>query len=222
MDFMRSGLFMPLLRSCVLKPAPVRIYPVKLLYNICMRPSEIQEIAETVKASAPCRMLVFGLGNDSSFWNMLNRGGDTLFLEDSAIWRDRITSIDPGLEVCLVKYGTYLGQWRDLLDRPRDLEMDLPSKVTENRWDIILVDAPQGYRAQNPGRMKSIFAASLLRRSDSSVFIHDCNRTVETVYSDSFLGEEFTLVGRLRHYRSNSHIDAGMRNDPFAAPEDGA
>ena len=82
---------------------------------------------------------------------------------------------------------------------------DLPDEVLSLAWDVILVDAPQGFRHSTPGRMKSIYTAAVLgrRATDVEVLVHDCDRTVERVYSDRFLGPDRMLsqIDRLRHYR---------------------
>lgn len=147
-------------------------------------------------------MLVFGLGNDSAYWRRVNRGGRTVFIEDHPLWLERVPGKDPLIEAYLVEYGTERHQWREMLNDPASLPMYLPSEVLEDEWDVVLVDAPNGMRDSSPGRMKSIFIASVLRADDSDVFVHDCNRPVEMAYSERYLGNRAfrCQVGRLRHY----------------------
>ena len=203
MDLLRRTLFKPVFDSCVRTPDLFRITSMKVLYNFCMRPEEIMKIADTIKEKAPCRMLVFGLGNDSGFWTRINSGGRTVFLEDNRAWMERITSMDDSIEAYPVKYGTRLRQWKELLKSPDDLDMDLPEEVVSVEWDIVLVDAPKGCRENSPGRMKSIYTAADIGISGTDVFVHDCNREIERVYCDEFLGERnlYLQVSRLRHYR---------------------
>ncbi|OPL18059.1 MAG: hypothetical protein AVO35_07855 [Candidatus Aegiribacteria sp. MLS_C] len=202
MDLLRRTVFVPVMESCVRRPDRPRTTTMKLLYNICMRPSEIRLITRILKKRGPCRFLVFGLGNDSTYWRKVNRGGRTVFIEDDPVWLQRVTGEDPIMEAYLVEYGTERHQWRELLDRPASLPVLLPSGILEDEWDVVLVDAPNGMRQSSPGRMKSIFIASVLRADDSDVFVHDCNRPVEMAYSERYLGNGAFLgqVGRLRHY----------------------
>jgi glucuronoxylan 4-O-methyltransferase len=81
--------------------------------------------------------------------------------------------------------------------------MNLPESVERTRWDIVLVDAPEGWDETTPGRMKSIFLASQLVAADGDVFVHDCDRQVERAFCDRFLKPEnlFAEVESLRHYR---------------------
>lgn len=47
-------------------------------------------------------------------------------------------------------------------------------------WDVIIVDAPCGWHPDCPGRMQSIAtAAHLTIPGRTSVYVHDCQRTVE-------------------------------------------
>jgi Polysaccharide biosynthesis len=163
-------------------------------------------MAVTIKRKAPCRLLIFGLGNDGLFWHKLNRGGVTVFLEDNLDWYNKITSRSYYLNAFLVNYHTKRGDWRVLLDSPALLEMTLPERVENEAWDIILVDAPQGTSDQTPGRMKSIYLASRLVKNLGDVFVHDCHREEEVVYSTTFLKKENLVTeikspgGFLRHY----------------------
>lgn len=58
--------------------------------------------------------------------------------------------------------------------------------MTEH-WDVILVDAPEGYRDHHPGRQQSIFLASRLARPGTTVFLHDAERTVESLCAARYL-----------------------------------
>ncbi len=53
--------------------------------------------------------------------------------------------------------------------------------------------------------MQSIYSAALLAREsgDTDVFVHDCDRRVERVYSNKYLGDSDLVeqVDTLRHYR---------------------
>ncbi len=196
----------PSLELARLWPSYFLIYVMRKLNEIHLSEDLLQLIAVTIKRKAPCRLLIFGLGNDSLFWNRLNRGGVTVFLEDNPAWYNKVTSRSIGLTAFLVNYHTKRGDWRVLLDSPALLEMTLPDQVEDEKWDIILVDAPQGTSDQTPGRMKSIYLASRLVKNLGDVFVHDCHREVEDVYSTAFLKKENLVTeikspgGFLRHY----------------------
>ena len=203
----------------------VRIWPSHLALSLVRRLNGIQLTAEqlkaistTIKDKAPCKLLVFGLGNDSVFWHSLNRGGITIFMEDSDDWFHRITKSSKELMAFLIKYNTRLTDWKILLESPSLLEMDLPDQVNEEDWDIILVDAPAGFKDQTPGRMKSIYYSSKLIKKSGDVFVHDCDREVENVYCNRFLKKENLKIeikgigAFLRHYHITSDCDVNTRN----------
>jgi uncharacterized protein (TIGR01627 family) len=169
---------------------------------------EYSLLLETLGKKAPCNFLVFGVGNDSKLWLEINKNGRTVFLEDSEFWLNKIRASFPLLEGYLVFYNTKRSEWKKRLAKDQQsgaLMLDLPSSIKDVAWDIIFVDAPCGYSDQTPGRMKSIYTASELAKNNYSVdvFVHDCDRTVEQVYSDTFLKKENMIiqVQRLRQYR---------------------
>lgn len=162
-------------------------------------------VHDVVVARAPCDLLVFGVGRDSTLWLDANRGGRTAFLEDVAEWADYARREIPGIRVHDVRYRTLRIFWHVLKHLPERLMMrGLPREVTEREWDVVLVDAPRGTRWYRPGRMKSIYTASVLADpSGGDVFVHDCHRRVEREASDRFLGSGRLVAqaGSMRHYR---------------------
>ena len=81
--------------------------------------------------------------------------------------------------------------------------MDLPAIIRETKWDCIFIDAPMGMsdKPQVPGRMQSIFEASVLADEDTDVFVHDCDRYVENVYSKTMFSRVIKDLTKLRHVK---------------------
>jgi len=167
--------------------------------GIQLKPVELMKISRAVSEFESCRMLIFGLGHDSPFWCMTNRGGRTVFLEDLLPWYEQICSRYPDMEAYLVSYSNNITQWEELLDHPERLAMDLPPEVSRASWDVILVDGPRGekYTSEIPGRMSSIYEASRLVGKNGYVFVHDAERTVENAYARRFLGDNH-LIEKIR------------------------
>lgn len=172
------------------RPATPLLALVKRFYEIQLSADQLKLIATTVKAKKGCRLLIFGMGNDSAFWSRLNRNGMTVFLEDNEQWHQRITERVKGLTSVLVSYNTRITDWKMLLESPSLLQMTLPDEVEKEAWDVILVDAPDGSNDRTTGRMKSIALASRLAGDPGTVFVHDCEREVENSYCNRFLKEE--------------------------------
>ena len=75
------------------------------------------------------------------------------------------------------------------------LSLDLPDIVRNTKWDIILVDAPAGWGDKHPCRMKSIYEAYNLPKSQNvDIFVHDSERKIETQYCNYFLDPNFKLI----------------------------
>ncbi len=165
-----------------------------LLTNAQLEVGELRPIMTTIAERPGCALLVFGCGHDSLLWERINRGGTTVFLEDNPDWA---ASARAGLATATVhdvRYGTKLADWRRLLDCPSELEMDLPPEVASRRWDVILVDGPAGHDDAQPGRMKSIYAASRLVAPGGRVFVHDSERPAERAFASRYLGDDRLLM----------------------------
>ena len=161
----------------------------------------MRPIVEAIQSIPGCSLLVFGCGNDSAFWERVNKEGTTLFLEDDPGWASEIGSRLKHAQVCLVEYGTELDQWESLLQRPESLALDLPEELAGQRFDVIVVDGPAGHDRHleltgnvAPGRMQSIYMASQLVAPGGYVFVHDCDRPVEQRYATEFLGAQRLFV----------------------------
>jgi len=179
--------------------------PPTILAEAQFEAQELEPIVAAIRSRPKCRLLVFGCGNDSLFWETLNADGETAFIEDDPKWAKAAAERISTSPVHLVSYGTQLGQWRALLDMPRALELDLPLELKLRKWDVIIVDGPDGHQPFSSGRMKSIYAASCLVAPGGIVFVHDCEREVEATYSAKYLADgrvEVTVRGRglLRGY----------------------
>lgn len=145
--------------------------------------------------------LVFGTGHDTPLWRYANRTGKTLFLENNSKW------INPeDKDVIKVTYTTKRAWHKKLLEEYHNgifdnLKMNLLNEVKETKWDCIFVDAPVGTTDKKPGRMQSIFTASILANKDTDVFIHDCDRIVEDIYSKAMFPTIIKDLTKLRHVK---------------------
>jgi len=167
--------------------------------GIQLKMAELLKIIHAIEEFEACRLLIFGLGNDSSFWNAVNKKGRTLFLEDYEPWFEKITHEHPELEAHKISYPGNITQWQELMDKPEKLEIELPSGIANQEWDVILVDGPRGHNLmpETPGRMSSIYMASKLHAKGGYVFVHDAERFIESGYAEKYLGKDH-LVGKVR------------------------
>ena len=200
----KSVTAVPAFKAYQVLPCKSTLHVLRKTHNIQMTASEMSGIIAAIRAKPNCRLLVFGVGNDSPLWAWINRNGKTVFLEDSVEWTNIVKARNPSLTILNVKYSTRADEWRDLFDRPDRLTMEFPAEVKENDWDVVIVDAPVGWYDSSPGRMQSIFMSKQLAVAGGDIFVHDNDREIEQKYCDHFLRREKLMseVGLLRHYRN--------------------
>lgn len=175
-------------------------------------------IYDAIKFKAPCNFLVFGVGRDTELWLSVNNGGNCLFLEDSGKWMrtlQREYNHLGKINMMKVKYNSDVREASSMLEKYKNgntsiFDMNLPDEVINTKWDVILVDGPFGKvpkegEKSSTGRMKSIYAVYELLKGFNiitDVFIHDCEREVESSYCDFFFGDDFEIIDNsLRVYK---------------------
>ena len=164
------------------------------LAGVQLEAQELRPIVAAIQKRPGCALLLFGCGNDSPFWEALNRGGTTAILEDNSRWADAVRTKLSAATIHSVSYGTCAVDGLSLLDHPDRLAMELPPAIADRCWDVILVDGPAGYADDKPGRMKAIYAASNLVAPGGDVFVHDCERPVEKAYAERYLGNDRLVI----------------------------
>jgi len=144
--------------------------------------------------------LVFGTGHDSNLWRLANSEGLTTFLEHNKKWISNHT------DIIKITYTTTISAADQLLEEYRsgnhkNLEIYLPEIVQNTKWDCILVDSPEGFNKKSIGRMQSIYTARKLANKKTNIFIHDCDRYVEDLYSKEFFTKQVKQFTKLKHFK---------------------
>ncbi len=170
----------------------LKIFFLRLKYRgVQLRYPELKLLIKAIAEFPNCRLLVFGLGNDSLMWQEVNQGGKTVFLEDNDQWFSKFMGSDKaaahGIEAYKIDYPYRMTEWQSLLDQPEKLALEMPTPIAKADWDVILVDGPEGGIV---GRMSSIYMSTLLAKKGGYVFVHDCERPVEKAYTDRYLKKE--------------------------------
>ncbi len=88
------------------------------LDEVQLHPTELRPIVTAIGERPGCSLLVFGCGRDSVFWEQINRGGTTAFLEDNREWLELARSRLTTAETHLIQYGTRRSDWADLINAP--------------------------------------------------------------------------------------------------------
>lgn len=157
----------------------------------------VAEIQRVRSLRGSCNLLVFGVGFDSVFWNNVNVGGHTVFLEDNTEWAAYVKEQAPTLNIYRVTYSTQLGRdddkylaadsWKNLTLRIHSLNASID--ILSTSWDIVIVDGPGGYHKGEPGPIQSLYAATeLTRPAHALTVVDDCERQVVRTYADLFYG----------------------------------
>jgi uncharacterized protein (TIGR01627 family) len=177
----------------------------KELLNYLSKPERLQLTREEYQYVGDhlgnINFLVFGTGEDSIYWRLKNKLGKILFLEYDDTFIDKTHT-----DIIKLNYTTKLEDADFLLEEYKNknfknLMLDLPNEVMKVKWDAIFVDSPTGYDSSCPGRMQSIFMASILSSETTDVFVHDINRKVENLYSSVMFKRTVNEFSRLRHVR---------------------
>ena len=89
--------------------------------------------------------------------------------------------------------------------------MELPDYVWQTNWNFIFVDAPRGNKGYCPGRMQSIYTASLLATKSTGlvkILAHDYNRKVEKKYCNKYFGKNYLrrVVRKMAYFKIRNGV----------------
>lgn len=168
---------------------------VKIPTNGLMSHSEYEYIISLAKNK---KILIFGTGNDTLLWK--NISSYSIFLEHDINW---ITKEDKN--IYLIEYNSLIDNYEDSLKKLKNGEtnhllVNLP-EVCYDKWDVILVDAPTGFKKGQHGRSQSIYSSYILADYDTNILIHDYNRQLEKSFSDYLFGNPIKSIERLAHFK---------------------
>lgn len=88
------------------------------LLGIQLSAQQMKRITRDVSSWRSCNLIVFGLGNDSLYWQAINRRGKTVFLENHPGWFEAVTRRHRMLDAHLVAYHSSMENWESDLHRP--------------------------------------------------------------------------------------------------------
>ncbi|XP_019244606.1 PREDICTED: probable methyltransferase At1g27930 [Nicotiana attenuata] len=190
--------------------------PTEQHHNL-LTEKEIKFLYNLVSRKSPCNILVFGLETQySAQISTINKGGVTVFLEDNPEKIKTINATDHSntTRIYKIEYQTVARDAYELLKHarrnqkncyPQDLQMysskrckfmslvtNIPKEVYELKWDLVIVDGPDGDKPESQGRMVAIYIASVLARrskknNGTHVLVHDIDRMIEKWFSWEFL-----------------------------------
>jgi hypothetical protein len=177
-----------------------------------MEEDEYMHFMTYVRDHAPQRLLIWGLGADSLVLNLLNYGGETLFLEPDQEWIDIMKQTYAGQSLHVAHFeekafNTTVDTYHEFLLDPYRADNVGPLEA-QLCWDTVLVDSPIGSESDPTkyvGRAVPMYTAladidrckregKYTADAEVSVFVHDCTRPLEDEVSSTLFTAE-----RLQH-----------------------
>ena len=149
-----------------------RVLTARRFYNkrCQMRHSQIEWIIRQAGKRMGGKVLFFGSGYDSLMWSKIC---DVTFLENNNKWYRRLYD-DPrnqGIQCYLVTFDTRVSNWQEDLAAKR--LNTLPPEIANSKFDVIIIDGPNGNRQSAPGRVSPILHAKRLLRRRGAIFVDD-------------------------------------------------
>jgi glucuronoxylan 4-O-methyltransferase len=124
------------------------------------------------------KMLVFGLGYDSKMWYEGNNK-NTYFIENKKEYIDLNLNDIPMNNIINYQYNTSVEKSFKLTDN-EIIKYEIPDKLKKlSPFDIIIIDGPEGYSNQTPGRLIPCYWATLLSKKGTIIYIDDSRRHLE-------------------------------------------
>ncbi|KAK7411000.1 hypothetical protein VNO78_02302 [Psophocarpus tetragonolobus] len=203
--------------------------------NSTLTEKEFKVLSNLVALKSPCNLLIFGFQPQYLTLSSMNAAGSTIFLDDDYhhdMMIGKVTTNSYNTRTYKLGYSVPSKKAYNLLKHARQNQVcapnptviqkskcklalrNLPLEVYEKKWDIIVVDGPKGNSPESPGRMGSIYTASVLARAlnvyDVDVIVHDVDRMIEKWFSWEFLCHDnlFYSKGKLWHFRITHHFNS--------------
>lgn len=175
-----------------------------------MEKEEYLFFMQYVRDHAPQKLLVWGLGVDSIVLDLLNYGGETLFLEPDQNWIEILQEAAPGQTLHVVNFdentfNTTVASYQEFLASPHRADTIGPLQG-QPCWETVLVDSPMGGTgtatpSADVGRAVPMYTAladftrcktegRYPENREVSLFVHDSNRPLEDNVAQALFGTD--------------------------------
>jgi hypothetical protein len=136
----------------------------------------IKDVFKNIKEDS--KMLVFGLGYDSKMWyEGCNK--NVFFVENNDKYIELNIKKIPLDNIIKYDYKTTCASSEHLTDN-EITGFIIPQKIEERGpYDIIIIDGPEGYTPEKPGRLIPIYWATKLTKPGTLIYIDDSKRPLE-------------------------------------------
>ena len=139
------------------------------------------------------KMLVFGLGYDSKMWYE-GTNKNTYFVEDKEEYIQLNINDVPASNIIKYEYTTMCKNIMAMTDSELK-KCNVPEKLLELApFDIIIVDGPEGWSGDKPGRLIPCYWASLLSKKGTIIYVDDSCRAVENYCIHKFFPSNISEI----------------------------
>jgi len=136
----------------------------------------IDDVFSNIKANT--KMLVFGLGYDSMMWYKGNNK-NTFFVENNDKYIQLNSKYIPSDKIIKYDYKTNCISSQELTESEIQ-KFEIPEKILQNApFDIIIIDGPEGYSPEKPGRLIPCYWSSLISKQGTLIYVDDSSRVLE-------------------------------------------
>lgn len=125
------------------------------------------------------KVLIFGMGHDSILWYKANNSKNIFFVESDENYINLNSEINKK-NIIKYKYKN-INVFKSLKNEIDPSVYELPQKLERNKpFDVILIDAPQGYADNLPGReIPYYWSRYKLMHSKTKIYMDDIKRPLE-------------------------------------------
>ncbi len=124
------------------------------------------------------KMLVFGLGYDSKMW--FNGNKNTYFIENKDEYIKLNVNDIPTNNIIKYDYKNINVKNSFNLDDKEIYTYKIPNELLKLApFDIILIDGPEGWNYNTPGRLIPCFWSTLLSKPSTVIYVDDSSRPLE-------------------------------------------
>lgn len=163
--------------------------------NIQLDINVIQDVFANILPNT--KMLVFGLGYDSKMWYEGNNK-NTYFIENKDEYINLNKNNIPLDNIIKYNYHTTCKSCFKLTREQLD-KFIIPEKILQLApFDIIIVDGPEGYADDKPGRLIPCYWSTLLSKQGSLIYIDDSSRKLENLCVKTFFNDKIKYTFKKR------------------------
>lgn len=135
------------------------------------------------------KMLVFGVGFDSELWYHAAKY-NILFVENNLQYIELARKQNLPISVYPYENISVKNSFQ-LTDKQLD---EFPLPLLDPPYDIILIDGPEGYAEEKPGRLLPIYWSwKYLSKKSTKIYVDDANRPLEMSAVKRFFHQENLL-----------------------------